>query len=227
MAGIPGFGEAAISICSPPSRSKKIELCIRNVGSLTGKLCALKKSDTIWLRGPMGRGFSTPPKGEDLLFVTGGMGIVPARSLIKAVIKKRKSYGKITILYGIKDPNDLLFTGEITEWKKAGATILITVDTPHAGWRGHTGVVTTLIDPLAIDAPQTTAFVIGPPIMYRYIVPLLVKKGILQDKTFLSLERRMRCGLGKCGHCLIGGVYACKCGPVFSLAELADMPGAI
>lgn len=227
MAGLPGFGEAALSICSPPSKNKTIELCIRNAGSLTGRLCALNKNETIWLRAPLGRGFVMPPKGEDLLFITGGIGIVPARSLIKAVLKKRSSYGKITILYGLKGPKGILFKDEIKEWKKKNVEVLITVDAPSAAWSGRTGVVTTLIGQLKISAPRTTAFAIGPPAMYRYVVPQLARKDISPAKTFFSLERRMRCGLGKCGHCLIGGVYTCLCGPVFSLAELADMPGAI
>ncbi len=229
MAGLPGHGEAAISIASPPTRAKTrtIDLCIRNVGSLTAKLCALEKNDTIWLRGPMGRGFDMPPRGEDILFVVGGMGLVPARSLIKAVIKKQKVYGKITILYGIKTGSELLFGAEIKEWQSYGAVVEITAETPDQGWQGKQGVVTTLIPTLDIDRRRTTAYLIGPPAMYRYVVVPLSEKGIAQDKTFLSLERRMRCALGKCGHCLIGGVYVCRCGPVFSLTELTDMPGAI
>ncbi|VAV85442.1 hypothetical protein MNBD_DELTA01-1017 [hydrothermal vent metagenome] len=227
MAGLPGFGEAAISITSPPSKGRTLELCIRNAGSLTARLCALVKSDTVWLRGPMGRGFEMPPKSEDLLFIIGGMGLVPARSLIKAMLKKKKSYGKITILYGIKTEKDLLFDKEIDEWKGQGAEVIVTADAPNKEWRGRKGVVTTLIAPLKIDRLNTTAFIIGPPAMYRFIVVPLAKKGVAPEKTFLSLERRMRCALGKCGHCLIGGVYVCQCGPVFSLAELADMPGAI
>lgn len=227
MLGIPGFGEAAISISSAPTKSRDIEVCIRDAGSLTGKLGSLKKNDTIWLRGPMGRGFQMPPKGEDLLFIAGGIGIVPARSMIKAVLKKKRSYGKITILYGINSHDELLFEDEIKEWKKAGAKVLIAATDPPPKWQGHVGVVTDLIPPLHINGPGTTAFIVGPPVMYRYVVPPLTKKGVFMQKTFLSLERRMRCGLGKCGHCLIGGVYSCQCGPVFSLAELADMPGAI
>ncbi len=230
MAGLPGHGEAAISIASPPApaaKTRTIDLCIRNAGSLTAKLCGLRKKDTIWLRGPMGRGFDMPPRGEDILFVIGGMGLVPARSLIKAVIKKRKSYGKITILYGIKTSHDLLFGEEIKEWQDSGAVVEITTETPEAEWQGKQGVVTTLIPALYLDHSKTTAYLLGPPAMYRYVVVPLSKKGIAQDKTFLSLERRMRCALGKCGHCLIGGVYICRCGPVFRLTELADMPGAI
>lgn len=227
MAGLPAHGEAAISICSEPSKRKRLELCIRAAGSLTENLSNLNSKDTIWLRGPFGRGFHMPPKGEDLLFITGGMGIVPARSLIQAVINKRKSYGKITILYGIKTPEELLFGDEIAGWRKAGAEVIITVDKSEKDWQGNKGVVTTLIPPLKIDRLRTTAYVIGPPAMYRYVVVPLGKKGIAQEKTYLSLERRMRCALGRCGHCLIGGVYVCKCGPVFSLAELAEIPGAI
>jgi len=227
MAGLPGFGEAAISISSPPGRGRSLELCIRNAGSLTAKLCALDKNEVIWLRGPMGRGFPMPRRDEDLLFITGGMGLVPARSLIKAVMKKRSSYGKITILYGIKTPAELLFAGEIKQWEDKGAEVMITVDSPQPSWSGKTGVVTKLIGPLPVDGPRTSAFVVGPPAMYRYVVMPLSKKGVSPEKTFLSLERRMRCGIGRCGHCLIGGVYSCACGPVFSLTELADMPGAI
>ncbi len=227
MAGLPGFGEAAISISSTPSKGRTIELCIRNAGSLTARLCTLVKNDTVWLRGPMGRGFPVPQRGEDLLFIIGGMGLVPARSIIKAVLKKRNTYGKITILYGIKTEEDLLFSEEIEQWKSRDVEVIITADAPGKDWQGRTGVVTTLIAPLRIERLKTSAFIIGPPAMYRYVVVPLARKGIAPEKTFLSLERRMRCALGKCGHCLIGGVYVCRCGPVFSLAELADMPGAI
>jgi len=227
MAGLPGFGEAAISISSPPAKGRTIELCIRNAGSLTSKLCALEKGDTIWLRGPAGRGFEMPPKGEDLLFIIGGMGLVPARSLIKAVLNKKKAYGKMTILYGIKTSQDLLFSKEIEQWRTQGVEVFITADARDKDWHGHKGVVTTLIPPLRVERLKTSAYAIGPPAMYRYVVVPLAKKGIRQEKTFLSLERRMRCALGRCGHCLIGGVYVCRCGPVFSLAEVAEMPGAI
>jgi NAD(P)H-flavin reductase len=226
MVGLPGWGEAPISVTSPTGQKSSFELCVRAAGNLTNAIHRLKKGDTLWVRGPFGRGFDLDSmKGRDILFVAGGIGIVPMRSLVKSVLGS-KDFGNLTLVYGAKNPEDLIFMDEIGEWRNSGVDVRITVDSAESGWKGHVGVVTTLIPDLAIRAGNTVAAVIGPPVMYKYVIMMLEKKLLGPDDILVSLERRMKCGLGKCGHCQINSVYVCQEGPVFKLSELAGMPEA-
>lgn len=227
MVGLPGYGEAPISITSGPGE-KRIELCIRAVGNLTNAFHELRKGDTVWLRGPFGRGFDLAElEGKDLLFVGGGIGIVPMRSLVKAVLARRKSFGSLTLIYGARGPDEMLFTEEMDGWRKGGMDVLLTVDKPDPRWKGHAGVVTTLIPKVKVDEKNTVAVVIGPPVMYRFVILSLNARGLGPEDIFVSLERRMKCGVGKCGHCQINSMYVCQCGPVFRMSELKGMPEAI
>ncbi len=228
MAGLPGYGEAPFSISSPPDGTNRFELCIRSVGNLTRAIHRLTKGDRLWIRGPYGRGFPVEEmKNKNILFIAGGIGIVPMRSLIKTVLADKDSYGHLTLLYGIKGPDDMLFEGEMKEWAEQGLDCRVTVDRPQPGWKGHVGVVTTLIPPLDIDEDNTTAVVIGPPVMYKYVILSLGNKRIKGSDIFLSLERRMRCGVGKCGHCQINSVYTCQEGPVFRFSEIRHLREAV
>ena len=228
MLSIPGYGEAPISISSPPSKKNTFEICVRAVGNLTNALHRLTKGDRLWIRGPYGKAFPVEEiKGKDLLFVAGGIGLVPMRSLIKTVLNERPTFGKINFLYGVKSPDEILFKDELTEWGQHGISIQITIDKPHPEWKGNTGVVTTLLPPLKIDETRTTAIVIGPPIMYKYVIMSLGDKRIAGHNIYLSLERRMKCGLGKCGHCQINSVYVCQEGPVFRLSDIRYLREAI
>ncbi len=228
MAGLPGYGEAPFSISSPPEDEGGFELCIRAVGNLTRAIHRLTKGDRLWIRGPYGRGFPVDElKGRNLLFIAGGIGIVPMRSLIKTVLARRDSYRRLTLLYGIKSPEEKLFGGEMEQWSAQGLECLVTVDRPQPRWHGHVGVVTTLIPPLDIDEDDTTAVVIGPPVMYKYVILSLGSKRLRGTDIFLSLERRMRCGVGKCGHCQINSVYTCQEGPVFRLSEIRHLREAV
>lgn len=223
MAGIAGFGEAPISVTSAPGRKETFELCVRSAGSLTNALHRLGKGDTILVRGPFGRGFDLDEmKGKDLLFVAGGIGIVPMRSLIKAVLGG-KGYGRLTLVYGCKTPEEMLFKDELEEWKDSGVDVRPIIDTAYPGWKGPVGVVTTLIPDLEIRRGNTLAVVIGPPVMYKFVIISLDKKLLGPEEILVSLERRMKCGLGKCGHCQINSVYVCQEGPVFKLSELKGM----
>lgn len=227
MVGLPGYGEAPISISSPPGIRNDFELCIRAVGNLTNALHRLKKGDTVWVRGPFGRGFNLEElKGKDILFVAGGIGIVPMRSLIKAVLGNPE-FGKLTLIYGSKTPEDILFGGEMEEWKEQGLDVRLTIDKPHPSWAGNVGVVTTLIPDVEIKKDNTVGVIIGPPVMYKFVILSFREKKISAEDTYLSLERRMKCGLGKCGHCQINSVYVCQEGPVFRLSELGELPEAI
>jgi len=221
-----GIGEAPISISSSPSRSNgTFELCVRRSGDLTGVLHRMQAGQVLGVRGPFGRGFPIERfHGKDLLFAPGGLGLAPLRSLINQVLDERGQFGRVTILYGAKHPSELLFTDELAQWAaRNDVEVRLTVDRPDADWKGNVGVITTLFPRVQIYARNTVAVVCGPPVMYRFVLMELLGKGIAESSIFLSLERRMKCGVGKCGHCQINHVYACQSGPVFSYAEIKGM----
>lgn len=222
-----GIGEAPISIASSPSRDGSFELGVRMVGNVTRALHQLQPGDTVGVRGPFGNGF---PLSEllrrDLLFVAGGIGLCPLRSMIQYAVDKREQFGKIFLLYGCREPAEQLFPGELDEWRQRPDTrVLQSVDRCplDVAWEGRVGVITTLFPQLEIDPNRTTALVVGPPVMYRYVIAECLKKGIDKNNIFLSLERRMKCGMGFCGHCQINNVYVCLDGPVFSYAQLSKL----
>ncbi|MBE9527738.1 MAG: FAD/NAD(P)-binding protein [Proteobacteria bacterium] len=224
MVGLPGYGEAPISVCAPSATGSDIELCIRVAGNLTGALHRLGPGDTLSLRGPFGDGFDTTAlKGRDIIFIAGGIGIAPMRSLLLAVLNGRKAYGELKLLYGAKSPEEVLFTGDFKVWKKKGLSVDVIVDSGTEGWNGRVGLVTDLMGPVKLNALQTTAVVIGPPIMYRFVVAKLKRMGMAESDILLSLERRMKCGVGKCGHCQINSSYVCQDGPVYTLESLEGM----
>ncbi len=226
MVGLPGYGEGPISISSGPAEGAEFELCVRAVGSLTDAVHRLSKGDRLWVRGPFGRGFSVEEmKGRDIVFIAGGIGIVPMRSLIKAVAGK-PGFGSLTLIYGAKTPDEILFGGEMEEWREMGVDVRVTVDTAAAGWKGSVGVVTRILPGLDIDPSNIVAVIIGPPVMYKFVVIGLREKKVADSSILVSLERRMKCGLGKCGHCQINSVYVCQCGPVFRLTDLSSLPEA-
>ncbi|MDO8426382.1 MAG: FAD/NAD(P)-binding protein [Deltaproteobacteria bacterium] len=227
MVGLPGYGEAPISVTSAPGSAKTLDLCIRAVGNLTDAVHRLGKGDWLWIRGPFGTSFPLHEmKGKDIIFVAGGIGIVPMRSLIKAVVREH-GFGKKTLIYGSKSPEEMLFTEEMEDWRARGCDVQLTIDKPHPEWGGNVGVVTTLIPKLKVREGKTIAVIIGPPVMYKFVILSLKGKLIGPEHIFVSLERRMRCGVGKCGHCQINGCYVCQEGPVFKLSELKDLPEAI
>ena len=230
---IMGIGEAPISISSSPTQ-KNFELCVRAVGNVTGALQILNIGDKVGIRGPYGNGFDTDFfKGKDILFIGGGLGIIPLRPLINYVLEKenRREYGKVTILYGCREPCELLFDDEIARWnKRSDVEHFLTVDRCPEGecWDGNIGVITTLIPKVDLNIDTTYAVICGPPIMYKFVIKTLTKgAGMADDHIILSLERRMKCGLGKCGHCQINGIYVCQEGPVFNYADIKDLPEAL
>ena len=227
MAGLPGYGEAPFSVASAPDGTNKLELCIRAVGNLTNAIHRVPKGGRLWIRGPFGTGFDAASmKGRDVIFIAGGIGIVPMRSIIKTIVGS-SGYGRLTLVYGTKTPDDILFGAEMAEWSKTGLNTLVTIDKPANGWTGNVGVVTTLMPKIEIAPAKTTAIIIGPPVMYKFVIMGLRQAGIKDTDILVSLERRMKCGLGKCGHCQINEVYACQCGPVFKLSDLHGLPEAL
>jgi sulfhydrogenase subunit gamma (sulfur reductase) len=225
-----GVGEAPISISSSPSRSNSsFELCVRKAGDLTTTLHGLEAGDTIGIRGPFGRGFPIECfRGKDILFAPGGLGLAPLRSLINQVLDERGNFGRVIVLYGARNPSELLFTDELAEWDaRDDVELHLTVDSPDEKWTGNVGVITTLFPKVQIHARNTVAVTCGPPVMYRFVLVELLGKGIPEGNVWLSLERRMKCGVGKCGHCQMNHIYTCQDGPAFSYAQIKHLEEAL
>jgi len=227
-----GVGEAPISISSSPSRSNgNFEMCVRSVGDVTRALHTLESGANIGIRGPFGKGF--PIKkfwGKDMLFIAGGLGLPPMRSLINQILDERSKFGRIIILYGVKKPDEFLFTDELETWRaRPDVELHLTVDRSDDTWRGNVGVITTLIPQIKVYSPNTVAVVIGPPVMYKFVLVELLGLGlgIREGNIWLSLERRMKCGVGKCGHCQMNNIYTCQEGPCFSYAQIKHLQEAI
>jgi NAD(P)H-flavin reductase len=182
----------------------------------------LETGDEIGIRGPFGRGFPVKViEGNDILFVAGGLGIAPLRSLINYVIDCRREFGTVNILLGCKTPENILFSDEVKQWeKRVDLNFCCTVDRADPDWKGNVGLITKLIPGVDLKPERTFAVVVGPPIMYKFVIGELLKKGIPERHIILSLERHMKCGLGKCGHCQIENFYCCQDGPTFSYDQI-------
>ena len=222
MVSLPGVGEAPISVMSSPSRTgETFKLCIRNAGDLTGIIHSLKAGDEIGIRGPFGRGFPIETfEGKDILVAPGGLGLAPARSLIDEIIDNRTKFGRLIILYGARNPSELLFKAAREQWGKSDdIEYHVTVDRPDENWKGHVGVITTLFEDIQINPYKTIAVTVGPPIMYRFVTVELLGKGLNPEQIWMSFERRMKCAVGKCGHCQVNHRYSCQDGPSWTYAE--------
>jgi len=221
-----GIGEAPISITSSPCNRGFLEFTIRAVGKLTRAMHQLGPADKIYVRGPYGNSFPFEEvKGKDLFFIAGGIGLPPLRSLINSVFDRREEFGSVKILYGAKTPDELCFKEELKTWKKIRDTeVLVTVDTPDEDWKENVGVVTTLWHKTNMASSDGVAYVCGPPIMIRFVIPELIKSGLKDENIYVTLERYMKCGIGKCGHCNIGPMFVCIDGPVFSYSQLKELP---
>ena len=223
-----GVGEVPISVSSSSTKKGSFELCVRAAGRVTNYMQTLDKGAIVTIRGPFGKPFPTKEmEGKDLVFIAGGLGIVPLRSMINYAMDNRDKYGKIDIALGCRTPKDILFKEEIERWENMeGINFSYTVDKcDDPAWKGNTGLITTLIPGLEIDPAKTYAVVVGPPIMYKFVIAELLKKKIPTTQIILSLERHMKCGMGKCGHCQIDhpkNYYCCKDGPTFTYEQVKD-----
>jgi NAD(P)H-flavin reductase len=228
---IPGIGEAPISVSSPPTETKRFQMVIRNVGNVTNALHALGQGDNVGIRGPFGTSFPMNNlKGKNLLFITGGIGLVPARSAILYALEHRRDYKDVAILFGCQDPGQRLFTDEMEQWKKRDDVIFHeSVDRKRGyDWDGNTGVITTLIPKVEdFDPKETYAIIVGPPVMYKYVIMALHDMEFSDDRIIVSLERRMKCGVGKCGHCQMDNRYVCQDGPVFLYDDIKHLKEAL
>ena len=229
MVSMFGIGEAPISVCSSSSQKGYFELTVREVGMLTEKMHELNEGDVVGIRGPFGKGFNVDDfKGKDVMIVGGGIGIVPVRSLINYILDNREDFGRLMILYGARSPSELLFRDELNVWEdRKDVEYHVTVDRADGNWDGNVGVITTLLPPLQIDIDNTLVTVVGPPIMYKFVLMALKSKRIPDKNIYMSLERRMKCGVGKCGHCQINNLYVCQDGPVFNYLDIKGIEEAI
>ncbi len=226
MLSVPPVGEALFSITSSPTRPEYLEFAVKEVGSVTQHLhYEVGEGTEVGLRGPYGNGFPLDAiKGKDLLFIGGGIGLAPLRSLINYCFDTREDYGKIQIIYGARTPEDLSFKDEIFEnWLKEDVELNVTVDVESPGWDGFVGFVPTYLEHLAPKPEGTVAVTCGPPIMIRFVLQGLEKLGFTPEQIITTLELKMKCGVGKCGRCNIGEKYVCQDGPVFTLAQLNGM----
>jgi len=222
-----GTGEAPISISSPPSRRGFLELCVRRAGRVTSALYRLPTNALVGIRGPYGNGFPVEEmEGNDLLIVAGGLGMAPLRSLLWYAIDNRERFGNITLMYGARTPEDMLFREELLSLAEVkDLNTLLTVDRdPRGGWKHHTGLLPTLFQHARIDPERTYAAVVGPPIVYKFVLAELLRLNFHKDRILMSLERRMKCGVGKCGHCSVGYKYTCIHGPVFTYWDAINLP---
>lgn len=223
----PGVGEAMFSITSSPTNREFQEFSIKRCGELTSYLHGLSVGDEIAVRGPYGNHFpvETALRGKDLLFIAGGIGLAPLRSVINYVFDSRADYGKVDILYGSRSAADLVQLREIREkWEKMENTnVHLTIDRAEDGWDGHVGFVPAYLKELAFT-PDKIALLCGPPIMIKFVLAALTEMGFSREQIYTTLELRMKCGIGKCGRCNIGTKYVCKDGPVFRLDEIDELP---
>ncbi|MHC4758743.1 MAG: FAD/NAD(P)-binding protein [Planctomycetota bacterium] len=227
---IPGYGEAPISISSAPTEDGSFELVVRRIGNVTNAIHKLQPQDKIGIRGPFGNGMYPvdETKGKNLVFICGGIGLVPQRSFINYALQNRDDYGDISILFGAKSTKERLFIDELKSWgKRDDVTLLETIDIAEQSWSGTVGVITVLIPEIEDKFPDSYVFVCGPPIMYKFVLLALSEVAVPKERIFLNLERKMKCGVGKCGHCQINNYYACMDGPVFRFADITSIPEAI
>lgn len=222
-----GFGEAPISISGDPDNNRILTHTIRAVGNVTNAIGKLKSGDSLGVRGPFGSVWPVREAlGDDLVIVAGGIGLAPLRPALYQALTDRRSFGKIVLLYGARTPDDILYRHELERWRsRFDLYVDVTVDRGVSGWAGNVGVVTTIIPRAPFDPYHTTALICGPEIMMRYVIIELQKKGVPDEKIYVSLERNMKCGVGLCGHCQIGPTFVCKNGPVYSYADVKGLLG--
>ncbi len=221
MVYIPGFGEAAISISSDPKDHSTLGHTIRFAGNVTRAVSRLKVGDQLGLRGPFGTFWPMKElEGKDVFIACGGIGLPPLRPALYHIIQNREKYGKVTVLYGARLPNDLMYTSEYETWRKADITIEVTVDRGDADWSGRVGVVPMWFYQFRLDPRKTAVLTCGPEIMIRFVIYEALARRIPLESIFVSLERNMKCGQGSCGHCQLGPYFICKDGPIFRFDAL-------
>ncbi len=227
MVSIPGVGEAMFSITSSPTNTEFMEFSIKKCGCLTSWLHQTEEGQQVTVRGPYGNGFPVESafKGKNMLFIAGGIGLAPLRSVINYIRDNRENYGTVDIVYGSRSMDDLVDFKEIEEeWKnEKDFNVYLTIDREQEGWNGHVGFVPNYVKEVNIPTDRT-AVLCGPPIMIKFTLQALLELGFDKKQVYTTLEFRMKCGIGKCGRCNVGDKYICKDGPVFRMDELQELP---
>ncbi len=224
---LPGVGEAPFTPSSSPLEPERLEITILKTGAVTDRFHGLQAGATVGLRGPFGKGYPLEKlSGKEVLVVGGGVGLAPLRALILALLADIGAVKRMSIKYGARCMEELLYRGQHDEWAKKSKKVdfTCTIDNPQKGWTGHTGVVTTLLKGVDVDKPKTVAFVCGPSVMLKFTTLALMEEGFTEDQIYLSMNRRMSCGMGLCGRCNIGPYYLCKDGPDVNYALIKDYP---
>ena len=221
---IPGVGEAPFTPSSQPSVKDIMEVSVMNVGKVTDKIHQLKKGDVIGVRGPFGSGYPVDDfEGKEVVIVGGGCGFAPLRSLMYELFSRSGKFKKLYFRGGCKTPKDLVYKDQTEEWaKRDDLNLRLTVDAGDGSWKGNVGVVTTILDDIDMDFAKGIAIVCGPPIMMKFATQKLLQMGFGEENIYLSMEKNMSCGIGKCGHCRLGTYYACKDGPVFTYDKIKN-----
>ncbi|MBN1425347.1 FAD/NAD(P)-binding protein [Candidatus Fermentibacteria bacterium] len=219
---LPGIGEAPFTPSSSPREPNRIEITILRTGAVTEALHRLEPGAELGIRGPLGKGYPVDElEGKDILVVGGGVGLAPLRALLYHLFHIRDQVGKIEIKYGARSPEELLFRRQYGQWSVLpGVRFSATVDVPHPQWTGRTGVVTVLLDDIQLDLKSCLVFSCGPGVMFKFVVQKLLELGARPEQIYLSMNRRMSCGIGKCGRCNIGPYYLCKDGPDMNYAKI-------
>ncbi len=223
---LPGVGEAPFTPSSDPNLKDKLEVTIMSAGNVTQALHNVTKNTAVGIRGPYGKGYPLDKfEGRDILIVGGGVGLAPLRSLLFSLFANINKYNKVVLRYGARTSSDVMYKGLIPQWSKMKKVDLaLTVDVGDPAWKGHVGLVTTILNDLPLDFKKATAIVCGPPIMMKFVNFKLLDLGFSPRDIYLSMEKNMSCGLGKCGHCRMGKYYTCKDGPVFTYEEIKEIP---
>lgn len=224
MCTVFGAGEFAVSL--PPSpENDRLHITVRAVGKVTHALHALRPGDKLGVRGPFGNGFPFEEiKGKSIIYVAGGIGLIPLRSSIVHALQHRADFDRIILLYGARSPRDLLYQSDIGEWKKtAGFETFIAIDRAVPGWEGEVGYVNQLIERAKVPVENTVAFVCGPPVMFNSVIADLLRRGMSEHDIISTLERQMKCGIGKCQHCAIGRTLVCTDGPVYTYHQIKTL----
>jgi len=223
---VPGLGEAPFTPSSSPRTPDRMEITILRAGTVTEALHRVRPGETLGLRGPFGKGYPLDElEGKDVLVVGGGVGLAPLRALLLALFDDPGRYRRICLKYGARNPSELLYRGSYDEWGGIdNVTMDVTVDVASDGWTGHVGVVTTILKDLDIAIPESVAVACGPSIMLKFVTFELLDQGYEPKQIYLSMNRRMSCGTGKCGRCMIGPYYLCKDGPDMNYEKIKDYP---
>ena len=218
---VAGIGEAPISVCS--HATDFLEFNIRAVGNITDALVKLNKGDLMWIRGPYGTSYPMKEMaGKDLVIIGGGTGIAPLRGVVKYIEQHTADYGRIHLLFGFKSPDEVLFKRDMAVWNRI-FDLRLTVDKAPPDYKGKIGLITKLVDESGLDGKRKIAIVCGPPVMIKFTIQSLEKLGFTHSQIYISHERRMKCGVGMCGHCMISGTYVCKDGPVFRYDRIKNL----